>query len=309
MENSLHAVLIFLTAAVLVVILCRQFKLPAMLGYLLVGLLIGPHGLALIADNEDTRALAEFGVVFLMFSIGLEFSLSKLMTMRRIVFGLGASQVALTLALCVVVATAFGAGWRAGLAGLSVRAGPATLLRGGVEVTGAADGFGMEGEAAADLAACLQQPALNALLPGRLPSATLAAQMDFKARQAGARTRHARHHMVERRGRHERSDERGHRGRDREDIEVLLRARQAEDADERGDPDEQQPAILAGRAPKRLSIIALKMIMAIIMIITMATNMIMTMRMVIRTDMRIAMDMAIAIPMAMGMITNINSRD
>ena len=115
MENSLHAVLIFLTAAVLVVILCRQFKLPAMPGYLLVGLLIGPHGLALIADNDDTRALAEFGVVFLMFSIGLEFSLSKLMTMRRTVFGLGASQVVATVVVVAALSVVVGADWRAGI--------------------------------------------------------------------------------------------------------------------------------------------------------------------------------------------------
>lgn len=115
MDNSLHAVLIFLAAAVLVVILFRLLKLPAMLGYLLVGVLIGPHGLALIADNEGTRHLAEFGVVFLMFSIGLEFSLSKLMTMRRIVFGLGASQVALTLGVTAVLAVFAGGDWRAGV--------------------------------------------------------------------------------------------------------------------------------------------------------------------------------------------------
>ena len=115
MDNSLHAVLIFLAAAVLVVILFRVLKVPAMLGYLLVGVLIGPHGLALIADNEGTRDLAEFGVVFLMFSIGLEFSLSKLMTMRRIVFGLGASQVALTLGATAMLAVFAGADWRAGV--------------------------------------------------------------------------------------------------------------------------------------------------------------------------------------------------
>ncbi len=115
MENSLHAVLIFLAAAVLVVILFRQLKLPAMLGYLLVGLVIGPYGLALIPDNEDTRDLAEFGVVFLMFSIGLEFSLSKLMTMRRIVFGLGATQVVLTLCVVTALMVFAGVGWRAGV--------------------------------------------------------------------------------------------------------------------------------------------------------------------------------------------------
>ena len=115
MENSLRVVLIFLAAAVLVVILFRQLKLPAMLGYLLVGLLIGPHGLALIPDNENTRDLAEFGVVFLMFSIGLEFSLSKLMTMRRIVFGLGATQVVLTLCVVTALMVFAGVGWRAGV--------------------------------------------------------------------------------------------------------------------------------------------------------------------------------------------------
>ena len=115
MENSLQLVLILLLDAVLVVIVFRLLKLPAMIGYLLVGLVIGPHGLRLISDTEDTRNLAEFGVVFLMFSIGLEFSLARLATMRRIVFGLGASQVALTLAVVVAAALGSGADWRAGV--------------------------------------------------------------------------------------------------------------------------------------------------------------------------------------------------
>ena len=71
MENSLHLVLILLAAAVLVVILFRLLKLPAMIGYLLVGIVIGPNGLGLIPDTDNTRYLAEIGVVFLMFSIGL----------------------------------------------------------------------------------------------------------------------------------------------------------------------------------------------------------------------------------------------
>ena len=115
MENSLHLVLILLAAAVLVVILFRLLKLPAMIGYLLVGIVIGPHGLGLIPDTDGTRHLAEIGVVFLMFSIGLEFSLAKLTTMRHIVFGLGASQVALTLAGVVACAFAAGLDWRAGV--------------------------------------------------------------------------------------------------------------------------------------------------------------------------------------------------
>jgi len=115
MENSLHLVLILLAAAVLVVILFRLLKLPAMIGYLLVGIIIGPYSLGLIPDTAGTQYLAEIGVVFLMFSIGLEFSLAKLTTMRRIVFGLGASQVVLTLAGVVAGMVAAGADWRTGL--------------------------------------------------------------------------------------------------------------------------------------------------------------------------------------------------
>ena len=115
MEHTLQSVLILLAAAVLVVIVFRVLKLPAMLGYLLVGVAIGPYGFRLIADAEDTRNLAEFGVVFLMFSIGLEFSLTKLATMRRIVFGLGTSQVVLTLAIVIALTFAAGADWRMGV--------------------------------------------------------------------------------------------------------------------------------------------------------------------------------------------------
>ena len=115
MDNSLHLVLILLAAGVFVVILFRLLKLPAMIGYLLVGIVIGPHGLGLIPDTEETRNLAEFGIVFLMFSIGLEFSLTKLKTMRHIVFGLGASQVVLTLAGVAACAYAAGLEWRTGV--------------------------------------------------------------------------------------------------------------------------------------------------------------------------------------------------
>jgi monovalent cation:H+ antiporter-2, CPA2 family len=108
-------VLLLLAAAVAVVVIFRVLKLPALLGYLLVGVLIGPHSIALIADNEETRHLAEFGVVFLMFSIGLEFSLPKLMTMRRMVFGLGSAQVGVTLLICLAVAVLLGQDWRSGL--------------------------------------------------------------------------------------------------------------------------------------------------------------------------------------------------
>jgi CPA2 family monovalent cation:H+ antiporter-2 len=79
-----------------------MMHLPPMLGYLIVGILLGPYGFGLAEDNETTHTLAEFGVVFLMFSIGLEFSLPKLSSMRRTVFGLGLAQVILTLATAMV---------------------------------------------------------------------------------------------------------------------------------------------------------------------------------------------------------------
>ena len=116
MESTLSFVLVLLATAVLVVVLCRILHLPAMLGYLAVGILIGPHALAWIPDAAGTQHLAEFGVVFLMFSIGLEFSLTRLTAMKRTVFGLGGAQVAATMLLVMGIAALFGLDWRAGLA-------------------------------------------------------------------------------------------------------------------------------------------------------------------------------------------------
>jgi CPA2 family monovalent cation:H+ antiporter-2 len=118
MSNSLELVLVLLASAVLVVVLARSLHLPPMLGYLLVGVAIGPHALQWIpASTESGYAhLAEFGVVFLMFSIGLEFSLPKLFNMRRVVFGLGMVQVLLTLFAPTAAAWALGYPWRLGFA-------------------------------------------------------------------------------------------------------------------------------------------------------------------------------------------------
>ncbi len=116
MNNSLHLVLILLAVAVMVVVLFRILRLPVMLGYLIVGILIGPHALGWIPDTPQTHHLAEFGVVFLMFSIGLEFSLAKLRSMQRIVFGLGTAQVLATIVLVMLASLFFGLDWRAGLA-------------------------------------------------------------------------------------------------------------------------------------------------------------------------------------------------
>lgn len=97
MASTLELVLLYLVAAVLGVVVCRSLKLPPMLGYLVVGVLIGPNVLGMAQDSAGVKYLAEFGVVFLMFVIGLEFNLPKLRAMRRLVFGLGLSQVALTI--------------------------------------------------------------------------------------------------------------------------------------------------------------------------------------------------------------------
>ena len=102
MATTLELVLLYLVAAVLGVVACRSLKLPPMLGYLVVGVLIGPNALALAKDTASVKYLAEFGVVFLMFVIGLEFNLPKLRSMRTLVFGLGLSQVVLTMAVTLL---------------------------------------------------------------------------------------------------------------------------------------------------------------------------------------------------------------
>jgi len=100
--SPLELTLLLLGSAVLGVVAFRMMHLPPMLGYLTVGILIGPHALGLAEQSETTHGLAEFGVVFLMFSIGLEFSLPKLKAMRSIVFGLGLAQVVLTILATMV---------------------------------------------------------------------------------------------------------------------------------------------------------------------------------------------------------------
>ena len=101
MPSVFQLTLILLASGVAGVVIFRYFGLPPILGYLAIGVLIGPNALALASDTATVKYLAEFGVVFLMFSIGLEFNLHKLRAMRTIVFGLGASQVVLTMLLAV----------------------------------------------------------------------------------------------------------------------------------------------------------------------------------------------------------------
>ncbi|MDE2623925.1 MAG: cation:proton antiporter [Betaproteobacteria bacterium] len=112
MNDTLELVLVLLLSATLTVSLFRRLRLPAMLGYLLAGILIGPHATGFIPPDDGTRGLAEFGIVFLMFTVGLEFSLGQLMAMRRTVFGLGGAQMAVTLLAGFALAYAAGVDWQ-----------------------------------------------------------------------------------------------------------------------------------------------------------------------------------------------------
>ena len=134
--SPLQLTLLYLLAAVLGVVVCRSFKLPPMLGYLAVGVVIGPNALALARNADGVRNLGEFGVVFLMFVIGLEFNLTKLRAMRNHVFGLGFFQVLLTILGATVAAMSltsvapklWGMSWQTALALSSALAMSSTAI-------------------------------------------------------------------------------------------------------------------------------------------------------------------------------------
>ncbi len=106
---------IFLATAVLLVPLFRRWQLGAVLGYLTAGMLIGPQGLSLVGDVQTTLHFAEFGVVLLLFLIGLELQPARLWVLRRPVFGLGGAQVALTTLVLALAALFLGWSWQASL--------------------------------------------------------------------------------------------------------------------------------------------------------------------------------------------------
>ena len=109
MFDSLTSVLLLLTSSVMAVTLFRTLRLPAMLAYFMLGILFGPFAFNVLPNTQSGRHVAEFGIVFLMFSIGLEFSLPKLYGMRKTLFGLGGAQVLITLSVAMLI------GWLAGL--------------------------------------------------------------------------------------------------------------------------------------------------------------------------------------------------
>lgn len=109
--EPLTQVLILLLASVLVVSLARRIGLPPVLGYLGVGMALGPLALGVVPDDEATRALADIGVVFLLFALGLDFSWPRMVAMRREVFGLGSAQVLVVGLVGAVSLHLFGVNW------------------------------------------------------------------------------------------------------------------------------------------------------------------------------------------------------
>lgn len=101
--NTLEIILFVFLSALIVTVIFRQLKLSVILGYLLVGALIGPHALGIVHNTPDIKELAEFGIVFLMFTVGLEFSVSKLIALKYPVFVLGGLQVSLTILITTLI--------------------------------------------------------------------------------------------------------------------------------------------------------------------------------------------------------------
>ncbi len=115
-NNPLFAVFIFLLAACIVVPLASRFRLGSVLGYLVAGVLIGPFGIGLIHNADQVMDFAEFGVIMMLFLIGLELEPSKLWAMRKAIIGLGGLQVLLSSLALMGAGLAFGFSWRESLA-------------------------------------------------------------------------------------------------------------------------------------------------------------------------------------------------
>jgi CPA2 family monovalent cation:H+ antiporter-2 len=113
--DTLPLILLLLGASVVGVFLCRRAGLPPVLGYLSVGAVLAAVAATATGPIEKAGLLAEFGVVFLMFTLGLEFSLPRLMAMQRLVFGLGLAQLVATMLLVGALVMATGLPWQAAL--------------------------------------------------------------------------------------------------------------------------------------------------------------------------------------------------
>ncbi len=109
LQQPIVQLLILLLAVVVVVAICQRLRIPSIIGYLLVGVALGPYTPGPVIEGHQLRVLAEFGIVFLLFTIGLRFSLPQIRAMRDQIFALGTGQVVLTTAAVGVMA------WLAGL--------------------------------------------------------------------------------------------------------------------------------------------------------------------------------------------------
>ncbi|MEW6571805.1 MAG: cation:proton antiporter [Nitrospirota bacterium] len=105
--NFLESLEIILIASALVVLILHRVKVPSLVGFLLAGVIIGPHGIGVIRNTHSVELLAEVGVILLLFTIGIEFSMAKLVRIKKAVMGGGGAQVLLTIALSALVAYLF----------------------------------------------------------------------------------------------------------------------------------------------------------------------------------------------------------
>src|SRR5580658_10875533 len=131
MFTPLSQGLLLLAASVFLVTLARRLALPTSMAYLLAGLVLGPHALGVVYDSGTTRLLAVLGVAFLLFTLGLEFSVPRMLAMRREVFGLGALQVIVTAGVFALLGQLLGLGWLAAvvLGGAVAMSSTAILLQ------------------------------------------------------------------------------------------------------------------------------------------------------------------------------------
>src|SRR5512138_402049 len=105
--QSLIDIQILFGLALLTVVVLRRFKLPSIIGFLVTGVVAGPHALGLIKDSHQVEQMAEYGVVLLLFTIGIEFSLKELMRIKQLVFLGGGLQLCLTILAVTVISCLF----------------------------------------------------------------------------------------------------------------------------------------------------------------------------------------------------------
>lgn len=109
MQGSLfNNLLILLMLSIGISAICQRIKLPTVIGYILVGVLVGPFAIGIVPESENIKLLAEFGIIFLMFTVGLEFSFLYLMKLKKDVFGYGALQVIFSLIITLAIGKLIG---------------------------------------------------------------------------------------------------------------------------------------------------------------------------------------------------------